>query len=234
MNIVDKNLTTAQKDYFKDSKIRDKDGNLMVCQHGAAKDFAMFSSDMIKEDNKLGYGFYFTAGKDLALDWNVKIKAYIDLKNPMTDTSDLLKGEKFNEFCREMKISATCISKMASRGHNTDLDKYQDLCNDFKGSKSALLHYMKEIVGVDGIYSENRGTVVAFIPNQIKSIDNKYPTPDMYFKDNTAQYLKTNFQKLSVAEHLELSKKIKMEKDQNQVRRPTIMPQRNRNQQTIE
>lgn len=58
-------LTAEQAEYFKDSKVRDKDGNLLVVYHGTNSDFYTFDKAKIKIDN-LGRGFYLVNKKQIA------------------------------------------------------------------------------------------------------------------------------------------------------------------------
>ena len=83
-------LTAAQQEYFKDSKVRDEDGALKVMYHGTpGKGFTVF--DAAKEtDGALGKGFYFCASKEYARGNTIVngsfagrvIEAYLDIKNP--------------------------------------------------------------------------------------------------------------------------------------------------------
>ena len=60
-------LTEQQADYFKDSKVRDEDGNLNVVYHGSPEDFTRFSLDYLGANGTAeGYGFYFTDQKSIA------------------------------------------------------------------------------------------------------------------------------------------------------------------------
>jgi len=58
-------LSKQQQEYFKDSKVRDQDGKLLVMYHGTSEDFNTFASNKIDVAN-LGKGFYFTDKKEIA------------------------------------------------------------------------------------------------------------------------------------------------------------------------
>lgn len=58
-------LTKAQQEFFKDSKVRDDNGNLLVVYHGTNSEFYEFDKSKIKIDN-LGKGFYFVDNKEIA------------------------------------------------------------------------------------------------------------------------------------------------------------------------
>lgn len=61
-----KTLTKDQQKFFKDSKVRDEDGNLLVVYHGSMADFNAFDKEKISSgaddggEGYLGSGFYFT------------------------------------------------------------------------------------------------------------------------------------------------------------------------------
>jgi hypothetical protein len=70
--------------------------------------------------------------------------------------------------------------------------------------------YAKEN-GFDGIVASGVGSIeiVVFDPNQIKEINNLYPTKSDNFKDNSKEYLKENMGKMSIEEQKEVSRYIK-------------------------
>ena len=56
-------LTKEQQEFFKDSKVRDENGNLLVVYHGTDADFTAF--DISKGRRMiLGNGFYFGTNKE--------------------------------------------------------------------------------------------------------------------------------------------------------------------------
>jgi hypothetical protein len=82
----------------------------------------------------------------------------------------------------------------------------------WKEYSEQLTEYAKEN-GYDGIINVPLGVgdaeIVVFEPNQIKSIENKYPTRDDNFKDNAKSYLKEHLKDMELDECLEISKYIK-------------------------
>ena len=57
------NLTEAQAEFFKDSKVRDSEGNLLKCYHSTNKEFSVFDRKKIgsaTDDGIWGTGFYFS------------------------------------------------------------------------------------------------------------------------------------------------------------------------------
>lgn len=52
-------LTAEQQEFFKDSKVRYEDGNLLVCSHNSFSKFTEFDVNKIGKGLTLGKGFYF-------------------------------------------------------------------------------------------------------------------------------------------------------------------------------
>ena len=74
--------------------------------------------------------------------------------------------------------------------------------------------------GYDGIldhapYHGSVREIVVFYPNQIKAVDNLYPTKSDNFRDNSKEYLQENIDKLSVKERCEICKHISEKQGQN-------------------
>ncbi len=85
-------LSAEQQEFFKDSKVRDADGNLMVMYHGSSADtkFTVFERRPLVNGKVYGDGFYFTEVKNEAYNWGSRnvYKVYVDLKNPYYVSSD--------------------------------------------------------------------------------------------------------------------------------------------------
>lgn len=174
-------LAPEQEAFFKDSKIRDEDGNLRTVYHGTGANFDTFDKD--KAGNGwLGKGFYFTPNKDVARDFGKNIKEnYINVKNPF-----VVEGHNPTDIYTEITT------------------KYPE-ANEFNMAEVLANH------GYDGIqfnHWEKGEMITAFEPNQIKYTNNLNPTDsaDMRFKqkaeaENLARVAKENLQ----ARHQELT-----------------------------
>lgn len=86
-----RSLTEAQREYFKDSKVRDADGNLKPVYHGSAAIFTEFSADFMSQNGSSeGQGFYFTDYKPMAQGYEKKggqlLEGYLDIKKPLSDS----------------------------------------------------------------------------------------------------------------------------------------------------
>ena len=95
-------LSKQQQEYFKDSKVRDEDGNLIVMNHATPDNtFTVFgknnqgknSSKYFKQKGGFGEGFYFSDEEMAYRMWNEwveqetkkpakSMKVYLDIKNP--------------------------------------------------------------------------------------------------------------------------------------------------------
>lgn len=172
-------LSKQQQHFFKDSKVRDEKGNLLVVYHGTEANvdipkeywFNIFDIDKAgKNGNMLGDGFYFTSNKSHAeqyahLKGNI-YKTYLNIKNPL-----------------EVQYFSTGDLAYSIRNINpyieADIYKKDGTIDGYKVRKYLLDN------GYDGIHSGN--TYVAFNSNQIKNVDNINPTAN-----DDIRYLKSN------------------------------------------
>ena len=77
-------LSEGQQEYFKDSTVRDENGNLLVMYRGDANDFTVFDRKKSKPSNLYGRGFYFTNSKAHAEQYGDTREFYLDIKNPLS------------------------------------------------------------------------------------------------------------------------------------------------------
>jgi len=185
VNEIKKFFTTSnqQQEYFRDSKIRDENGNLLTLYHGTKQKFTEFDIGKLGSANFnkgfYGEGFYFTQSKDIAKDYaNDKtskggearlISVYLDIKNPfiITNTMDItilerLAGKELSQVSKDIyknnpKVNITWLIALNSKAFTDNLKKQG---------------YDGVIYQNDGVYEE----VVAFEPNQIKEVTNLNPT----------------------------------------------------------
>lgn len=94
-------LSKKQAEFFKDSKVVDKDGNLLVVYHGTKSDFTIFDKSKGGESNSIAdIGFWFTTSKQGAERWAENawwgdneqgkvMAAYLKIENPkIYETTD--------------------------------------------------------------------------------------------------------------------------------------------------
>ena len=90
-NAVDsqgRNLSEEQREYFKDSKVRDESGRLLVVYHGSNNAFDNFSTEYFNKNETMGdyvgEGFFFAKNKNTALKYGDNVKSvYLDIKKPL-------------------------------------------------------------------------------------------------------------------------------------------------------
>lgn len=158
-------LSPEQQAFFKQSKVRDKNGNLFVCYHGSGVVFTTFDKNKIRTGNSLGRGFYFstdagTSEHYLKQGGEVK-QVYLNIKNPKFFTIEADHQAFLVQTALEYKIPA--------------FDKNHRQIN--------LNNYVSELLqskGYDGVIAyipaENKYEIVAYEPEQIKSTSNRTPT----------------------------------------------------------
>lgn len=167
-------LSKEQQEYFKDSKVRDEEGNLKVMYHGTEamaglpEDawFTIFDTKRAGSNGSFfGTGFYFTDSKEHAQDYahskGKVYETYLNIKNPYIPYQNL--EDSISRTFKEDLIIRLNINKEAS---------------SLTGKE--ITEILKEN-GYDGVI--NGDTVVAFYPEQIKNVDNTTPTnnPDIRY-----------------------------------------------------
>lgn len=148
-------LTPEQSAFFKDSKIRDSQGRLLVCYHGSPNQFDTFriNYDKYSRSDKVA-GAYFHTSKlptQYYSEGKHTYKCYLNCKNP----------------------------KIVHRPDEDDGDiiGYDSLIAlSTNPWERKVYNYETDTVEVDHIDANGIIEIIAFHPNQIKSITNKYPT----------------------------------------------------------
>jgi len=183
-------LTKEQKIFFKNSKVRDQDGRLLVCYHNTNADFQTF--DTQKQGSRftgnLGNGFYFTPYKDQADYYGGKYTMEVYLlatnlfdTNSQEDMENLLRK---NQIVYDKKAVRDAMQKgMATRNILQSVADYRTHTGNINDDFIELI--MR--AGYDGVVNGVIGTneeYMVFEPNQIKSISNTNPT----HSDNINEY----------------------------------------------
>ena len=173
-------LSKEQQEYFKDSKVRDENGNLLTVYHGTRSDFNIFDIKRAGQNyegnwSALGKGFYFTHNNETAKDYsttaiegnNANVKeVYLDIKNPFYT------GENYSDKLSQLKEKYNIDDFTLRKGYRL----IQALNHNGYDSTKVL-----QELGYDGVidqYGEKIEEVVAFNSNQIKNVDNTNPTTD--------------------------------------------------------
>lgn len=182
-------LSPKQADYFKNSKIRDKNGNLLVVYHGTENGgFTEFSKEKIRSGVTLyannGDGFYFTENKAAADKYgknNSLYSVYLNLENPFifTDAKNQESLKILNDFAKKIGIE----EKYNWEDYVSADQRTGSIMGYYIDSGKGFSEYLQSL-GYDGIiyntynYDTNKAdkNFVAFESNQIKNIDNVNPT----------------------------------------------------------
>ena len=186
-------MTEAQNNYFKDSKLLDSNNELQVFYHATKEKFDSFDKEFIgkKHGASFGEGFYFSTSPIPAYGENIAV--YLDVKNPYI--LDLVNKENLFDFMKKLNIDKDVfLQKVKSNPRNLKAC----ICATLMSTGNRDLQGLKDN-GYDGLVIKNTfmatvgyidKEVIVFEPNQIKSVDNLYPTKSDNFKDNSAEYFK--------------------------------------------
>ena len=169
-------LTKEQQEYFKNSKVRDENGNLLTMYHGTEANvdvpkenwFTIFNLNRAGDNGSmLGEGFYFTTDREFAQEnyahsrGNV-YETYLNITNPL-ELNHLSTGDLAYQI------------RMINPYIEADIYKRNGTIDPYKVRKYLMAN------GYDGIHAGS--TYVAFEPEQIKNVDNTKPTmnPDIRY-----------------------------------------------------
>ncbi|MBE5873778.1 MAG: hypothetical protein E7287_05135 [Lachnospiraceae bacterium] len=184
-------LTEGQQEYFKDSQVRDDDGNLLVVYHGTRKaDFTVFKRNVI----------YFTDSKGMAGSYSPNgegFEGYLNITNPLVIDAG---GERWSRIPIDSEMKAflesagASVFKEGGKWRTTPADIAYAVED---GIDEGELDYDGIIIrNVDDTGSRGNDNYVAtdfivFNSNQFKRKDNANPTDDkdMRFSDRETQTL---------------------------------------------
>ena len=178
-------LTEAQQAYFKDSKVRDADGNLKLVYHGSAAIFTEFSADFMSQNGSSeGQGFYFTAYKPVAQGYEKNggqlLEGYLDIKKPLSDSEVTLTAAEVKRLIRAVDPTGDdLVLNYDSRGgmgypsrawynrsvedtlratmstSDSDSEILAELANGM-GDPGKVLKTVRELLGYDGYIVEGK------------------------------------------------------------------------------
>ena len=178
-------LSEGQQEFFKDSKVRDKNGNLMVVYHGSPNKFFTFRQGTAEG---WGEGIYFTDNKEDASEFGDNVtEAYLNIKNPFNaDTMSY-----YDIGAENTKAYQDFDRKYWQRWWYGEYDTYEEYRDDGMGVDIDMIYtehvdvfnkILREL-GYDGIiaYQSNNINgfeIVAFNESQPKLTTNENPTSD--------------------------------------------------------
>lgn len=177
-------LTPEQIKFFKDSKIVNKENRLIVMYHGTNKKFNTFDSSKFGKSydgwSAYGEGFYFTDKQSNAKVWadksggndSIITEVYLNIKNPFD-----LDGKVDERLVKFLDDNVDSFINLTPTQKSLNATKYGYRYTNYLRDKGFNIRETLIKFGYDGIYSSlTFSEVVAFYPNQIKSIDNRNPT----------------------------------------------------------
>ncbi len=194
-NISDKDstgreLSKGQKEYFKESTVRDENGNLLVMYRGDSSEVTVFDRKKTKYSNLYGRGFYFTNSKAHAEQYGASREFYLDIKNPLLPKQNAITKEQMLKFLKAIENDgedydlynygegATAESVLNSVWGKGDFEMLQDINAGAIGDLVAAVELFNEVNGTsyDGIVLPTE--TVTFNSEQAKLTSNLNPTKD--------------------------------------------------------
>lgn len=187
-------LSTEQQEFFKDSKVRDENGNLKLMYRGDSEVFYTFDRKKSKQSNLYGRGFYFTDSESHAGTYGNAQKYYLNITNPINTKQRTITKAQFKKFLKTVadnedysieNYGTYDVEKILSSTFTdkSDFALLQDVSATAIGDLVEAIELFNEINGTDfdGIILPTE--TVVFNSNQIKQITNKKPTsnPDIRF-----------------------------------------------------
>jgi hypothetical protein len=229
-------LTEAQQKYFKGTQMKDANGSLLVCYHRTNHDFDAFDKSKIgtgRDIGFLGQGFYFTTDAKYSEEYGRnQYTCYLNIQKPfIINKADYQEIVDIMNYLRERHPDYGKPNGPIELALQPSEEQHELTPKEFNGGfffagmwqaySIQLTEYVKSH-GYDGIIidtpsSGNVFEIVVFEPNQIKAIDNLYPTKSDNFKDNSKEYLKENNKNLSLAERYVLATYIKEHKNKKKI-----------------
>lgn len=190
-----RNLTKEQQAYFKDSKVRDENGNLLTMYHGTPNgDFTVFKDGTYFTQNKEYADRYQEPGASSISTGKTKenpktYEVYLDIKKPFDINDPKAREVYINDYIKggnAMGINPYLSDAEYNKIQAIDWTEGEDL-RDFLIEEGYDYDGLILDEGADGGYGdavEYRGkSYVVFSPEQVKSVDNANPTnnPDIRY-----------------------------------------------------
>lgn len=191
-NQDNRSLSPEQEEYFKDSVVRDENGNLKPMYHGTSQGgHTMFDPYGKAKYGLFGTGTYFTDSKTIAESYTTKGKGnapqvyetYLNITNPI-DMDAQADPDAWRNALPEADFPESGTNEQFYRAME---DYFEDM-EYARWEASEIAMGVIEDMGYDGITHIGGGRVnadgerhqvyIAFQPEQIKNIDNAKPTND--------------------------------------------------------
>ena len=200
-------LSPEQETFFKDSKIRDENGNLKTVYHGTNSEFDQFSplaGSSSSTRNRWGEGNYLAYDKDMANGYGVNLKEmYANITSPITNNQKTVSFDQYDALHRRVNNGEPAYREDYDM-YDNDMDLLWDITDNGQWKKYA--QDIKDTTGKDGVIMDDMA--ITFSPNQTKYTDNLNPTdsPDMRYKRQAeAKMQEVQQSKELLARHLQLT-----------------------------
>ncbi len=149
-------LTKQQQEYFKDSKVRDENGNLLVMYHQTNADFTVFNTDNQKAgkfDSEMPTGIFLKPTEnDIGLAGKKQMKVYVNITNPIVFYSRGNAVSFFEKNVPGYKVAQEEIVRIdkeyQQKYDEADLredELYKKLFEDFKAKKISGEEFKKGV-----------------------------------------------------------------------------------------
>ena len=198
-------LSPEQETFFKDSKIRDENGNLKTVYHGTNSEFDQFSplaGSSSSTRNRWGEGNYLAYDKDMANGYGVNLKEmYANITSPITNNQKTVSFDQYDALHRRVNNGEPAYREDYDM-YDNDMDLLWDITDNGQWKKYA--QDIKDTTGKDGVIMDDMA--ITFSPNQTKYTNNLNPTdnPDMRYKLG-AKMQELASQNNLLARHLQLT-----------------------------
>ena len=194
-------LSPEQEEYFKDSKIRDENGNLKTVYHGTDAEFDVFNPNNTSS-NKWGAGNYLAFDENAGKNYGKNVKEmYANITSPISDKQKTISFDQYDALHRRVNNGEPAYREDYDM-YDNDMDLLWDITDNGQWKKYA--QDIKDTTGKDGVIMDDMA--ITFSPNQTKYTDNLSPTdnPDMRYKLG-AKIQELASQNKLLARHLQLT-----------------------------
>ena len=195
-------LTKQQQEYFKDSKVRDENGNLQVVYHGTNN----FGFTEFKRNVN-----YYTSREDVASTYtgnNGIYRGYLDIKNPIVIDAnkekwsmidiDNIKINGIDDVRELLNEQGASVWQEKGKTRTSTADLVQSISDAIDEEQINADGIIIQNIYDEGIYSNGKSKLgtdyITFKSNQFKNLDNSSPTSNddiRYMKKSTSKN-KTN------------------------------------------
>ena len=194
-------LSPEQETFFKDSKIRDKNGNLKTVYHGTDAEFDVFNPNNTSS-NKWGAGNYLAFDENAGKNYGKNVKEmYANITSPISDKQKTISFDQYDALHRRINDGEPAYREDYDM-YDNDMDLLWDITDNGQWKKYA--QDIKDTTGKDGVIMDDMA--ITFSPNQTKYTNNLNPTdnPDMRYKLG-AKIQELASQNKLLARHLQLT-----------------------------